>query len=506
MEGCVPTPSSIPGFEAANQLSPLIQNDSSPNSPTSPSWNGSIESFLLLQQRQREENEKRSQKRKDLRRETSYFEKIFPPSSLPSPPSAFSLTTLESSRRIFNEKTLIASIEKIEKKNRQSFVSLDELVSEGLREQQVKEREHEKEREREREVGLISMLSQQSEEQKEKEENEKEKEKTDEHTQRIDKFGFVLSENEQQQEESKKQKEREVARAEKWATMLSQWKTFATEKKGKLRQRCLKGFPDRLRGQLWKKLVKADEFMASHSVLFNEMVDKSSGYEEQIQKDLNRTFPKHILFRNGGSGQKSLYNVLNSYSNYHKELGYTQGMGFIVALVLIYMTEEEAFAFLVRLNRHPPFLLEGLFIPGFPLLHFWLSIHDLLLDASFPKLANHLRNEGVNSSMYALAWYSSVFTSILPFRYVIRIWDVFLLMGPKFLFGVSMAILKIHMQDLLRSDFELLMEKLISFPRNLSLPPDDLIKAASEINLNRVKIDKLTSEYYAKNGIQYNPD
>jgi hypothetical protein len=42
-------------------------------------------------------------------------------------------------------------------------------------------------------------------------------------------------------------------------------------------------------------------------------------------------------------GISSLRNVLTSYASRNKEVGYTQAMNFIVALLLIYMTEEEAF-------------------------------------------------------------------------------------------------------------------------------------------------------------------
>ena len=67
-------------------------------------------------------------------------------------------------------------------------------------------------------------------------------------------------------------------------------------------------------------------------------------YERVILKDLDRTFPKQSHFKTKyGTGQRSLYRVLCSYSKYNKEIGYVQGMGFIADLLLTYVDEESRF-------------------------------------------------------------------------------------------------------------------------------------------------------------------
>ena len=78
-------------------------------------------------------------------------------------------------------------------------------------------------------------------------------------------------------------------------------------------------------------------------------------YESVILKDLDRTYPNQSLFKTKyGSGQRSLYRVLCSYSKYNKEIGYVQGMGFIAAvllILLIYMDEESTFFILESLMK-----------------------------------------------------------------------------------------------------------------------------------------------------------
>jgi hypothetical protein len=133
------------------------------------------------------------------------------------------------------------------------------------------------------------------------------------------------------------------------------------------------GIPDRLRGMMWKKLADIASLRDESPPLFKvllvrlvrlqrsdhqhmqrvlltkrltrvqRLLDEQSGFEAQIQRDINRTFPKHIFFREqGGMGQTALFNTLKAYAVYDKRVGYCQGMGFIIALLLLYMTEEAS--------------------------------------------------------------------------------------------------------------------------------------------------------------------
>lgn len=63
------------------------------------------------------------------------------------------------------------------------------------------------------------------------------------------------------------------------------------------------------------------------------------------------------------------------------QVGYVQGMGFIAGLLLLYMSEEDAFWTLVALLKgavQPP--LEGLYLAGLPLLQQYFSQFENLID------------------------------------------------------------------------------------------------------------------------------
>lgn len=60
-----------------------------------------------------------------------------------------------------------------------------------------------------------------------------------------------------------------------------------------------------------------------------------------------RTFPTHPYFSAQlGAGQLSLFNLLKAYSLLDQEVGYCQGISFVAGVLLLHMSEEQAFEML----------------------------------------------------------------------------------------------------------------------------------------------------------------
>lgn len=65
-------------------------------------------------------------------------------------------------------------------------------------------------------------------------------------------------------------------------------------------------------------------------------------------KDVNRTFSGMKLFdENPSTGLNQLFNVLKVYSMYDPDVGYTQGMSFIAALILMAVNDDPALAWMI---------------------------------------------------------------------------------------------------------------------------------------------------------------
>lgn len=66
-----------------------------------------------------------------------------------------------------------------------------------------------------------------------------------------------------------------------------------------------------------------------------------------IRRDIARTYPEHDFFKEkDGLGQEALFNVMKAYSLHDREVGYCQGSGFIVGLLLMQVKLSFLFCFL----------------------------------------------------------------------------------------------------------------------------------------------------------------
>lgn len=63
-----------------------------------------------------------------------------------------------------------------------------------------------------------------------------------------------------------------------------------------VKERIRKGIPDAVRGKVWMSLTGARELQEKQPNLFQKLVADPSPSEDDIVKDISRTFPKHIFY------------------------------------------------------------------------------------------------------------------------------------------------------------------------------------------------------------------
>lgn len=92
-----------------------------------------------------------------------------------------------------------------------------------------------------------------------------------------------------------------------------------------------------------------------------------------------------------------------------------QGMGFLAALFLSYMPEEDAFYVFRTVLREPPHRLCELYAPGLPKVALLEHVLQAFMNLRLPKLAAHFHTHNVHPTMYSAQWFLTVFTYNYPF-------------------------------------------------------------------------------------------
>ena len=283
------------------------------------------------------------------------------------------------------------------------------------------------------------------------------------------------------------------SRTEKWIYMLEHYDLFSTKKFSKLKQRTRKGIPDNLRSNVWQLFGEMKKYYKKHlfSTIAKEKLDEDT--EETIIKDLDRTYPSCQLFTDKyGKGQRKLFKVLSCYSLYNKEIGYVQGMSFLVALFLIYMDEESTFFMLDSvMNKYE---MKGIYLPGFPDLKKKFYVLLNLEKKFLPKIYEVFKRDNILPSLYSSEWFLCLFTKDLKFKYVVRIFDVFLLEGFKVIYRFALAFLKLREKYFIQSNG--IMETMNALHETLdNVDVETIFNVAFGFHLSKDQIKKYEAEY-----------
>lgn len=219
-----------------------------------------------------------------------------------------------------------------------------------------------------------------------------------------------------------------------------------------LKERAYSGRMEYIRGR--DTVALADGDVGGNGGKAEEMMESERSAHKAIMLDLPRTFPELSFFHAEGSHYEyALRDVLEAFLYLKPDVGYSQGMSFLAAVLLLYMDPYEAFCCFVNMLLHKSCFLH-FFKIKMPEVRFYLTVHERLLSEEMPSLHAHFKQHGIEPDLYMINWVMSLYCRALPLDLVTRIWDVYVLDGDVAIFRAALGILRMFMPRLLKMKFE----------------------------------------------------
>ena len=174
-----------------------------------------------------------------------------------------------------------------------------------------------------------------------------------------------------------------------------------------------------------------------------------SKYESDILKDLGRTFPRDKSFSKESENYKKLYNILISYSNYNKNIGYTQGMNFLGAISLfLFESEVKCFLFLDSLiNRFELYNFYG--IDAKNKIISKLLRYSYILNKYVPDIISYFNKQQISHDFFSTEWILTLFSNSMKKELLITSWAFMIIFGWKFFDSFVIQILIYYKEDII---------------------------------------------------------
>eukprot|EP01117_Protostelium_nocturnum_P009233 TRINITY_DN3304_c0_g1_i1.p1 TRINITY_DN3304_c0_g1~~TRINITY_DN3304_c0_g1_i1.p1 ORF type:complete len:1323 (+),score=471.17 TRINITY_DN3304_c0_g1_i1:277-4245(+) len=220
----------------------------------------------------------------------------------------------------------------------------------------------------------------------------------------------------------------------------------------KLKHMVRRGIPPSLRGQLWQ-LWSGSRFKMN--LMTDHFADLLVYYEGQqslaikeIEKDLTRSYPEHPYYQTE-EGITSLRRVLTAYSWRNQAIGYCQSMNIVVASILLFMSEEEAFWLTSSICEE---LLSDYYVPSMIGSMADQRVFEVLIQTYLPQIYDHLQKVLIPIQLISFPWFMCIYINCLPLEITNRILDCFFYEGREVFFKFGLAWFKMKEKEILEEE------------------------------------------------------
>lgn len=221
--------------------------------------------------------------------------------------------------------------------------------------------------------------------------------------------------------------------------------------KPQLTKEAIIDIPPFCRARTWAVLLDVKQ----SSLEVYDQIDKTTptATDRQISVDIPRCHQYNELMASP-QGHMKLARILKAWLNYNKkEYVYWQGVDSIAAPFLLVNFADEAMAFACFDSFVHKYLCGFFQKDNQVVVQQYLAMFSELLTYHDPILADHLDRLGFQPNLYAIPWFLTMFTHVLPLHKILHVWDSLLLGNEKFPLCVGLAILTQLRGELLQYSF-----------------------------------------------------
>ncbi len=236
----------------------------------------------------------------------------------------------------------------------------------------------------------------------------------------------------------------------------------------------ISGVPNHIRGRFWLKFIGNKFRVTPEKYKINLQI-----YEQSIvlNNGINDTkyklpFPYLGIFKEDNPLTKDLNEVLNAFCAAHKNIPYNENLSYILGVLLINMDKYQAYQCLTNLINNKNRLIfyeneeekiENNFInehsstpkgdePNIVQLNLRRVIFKQLIFFNLPELCSQLELLNILPENYFDEWCATMFSKNFNIDIVMKIWDLYVVLGEKIIFYAGVLFLKELEEDLMNCE------------------------------------------------------
>ncbi|CAD8048160.1 unnamed protein product [Paramecium primaurelia] len=145
-----------------------------------------------------------------------------------------------------------------------------------------------------------------------------------------------------------------------------------------------------------------------------------------VERDVKRTFPSHPFFQLESQSSQLLSQLLNLVGATFKGIGYTQGMNFILAFMLMQSggNIEQTWSASFLMFYCSKWMLYAIYMTEFPLMRLICSVTKEILKQQDVQLYKHYMKLDIDDSYLLCKWIFTLYLYNIPKQACLHFWDI----------------------------------------------------------------------------------
>ena len=232
----------------------------------------------------------------------------------------------------------------------------------------------------------------------------------------------------------------------------------------------LSGVPNRFRGRFWIKFIKNKLNITQEHFQTNLQLYESNNNNMNNDKYI-LPFSYLGIFKENNPLANDLYQVLNAFSMSQNSIPYTENISYLLGVLLINMDRYQAYQCLQNIINNKNRLIyyeknvsnnnyiyensetpNGDKVPNEVHLNLRRVIFKQLLFFNLPELCSHLELLNILPENYFDEWCATIFSKNFNIDIVMKIWDLYVILGERIIFNAGILFLKELEEDLYNCD------------------------------------------------------
>ena len=228
----------------------------------------------------------------------------------------------------------------------------------------------------------------------------------------------------------------------------------------------ISGIPNHFRGRFWFKFIENKKLITPKDFKYNlDFYEKN--YKNKA-KSIKYILPFSYLgiFKENNPLANDLNQVLNAFIVAESSIPYTENISYLLGVLLINMDRYQAYQCLINIinnknriiyyenqEKNNNYILENIETPtgeepNIVKINLRRVIFKQLIFFNLPELCSHLELLNILPENYFDEWSATMFSKNFNIDIVMKIWDLYIVLGEKIIFNAGVLFLKELEEDL----------------------------------------------------------